>query len=103
MQYQLCSDGHCLHILKQCVTLSVIADLRLLLKTNSTPSVTETGQERRAHSRRNAMLQNILLTGYKVLETEVTTLQKYSEIVHETVNDTITIKLLFLNFINTFS
>lgn len=40
MQYQLCSDGHCLHILKQCVTLSVIADLRLLLKTNSTPSVT---------------------------------------------------------------
>lgn len=49
------------------------------------------------------MLQNILLTGYKVLETKVTTLQKYSEIVHETVNDTITIKLLFLNFINTFS
>lgn len=49
MQYQLCSDGHCLHILKQCVTLSVIANLRLLLKTNSTPSVTETGQETRAH------------------------------------------------------
>lgn len=49
------------------------------------------------------MLQKNLLTGYKVLETKVTTLQKYSEIVHETVNNKITIKLLFFNFINTFS